>query len=251
MKRVSGIIITTVITAFIAVIGYLVIDYRLGRAGHNPLEKEDPFVVKYLAKEFVLEPGAEFWKDIKPVRVHLYPQSARVPHGTLERELLVRAAHNGREIAFLLEFKDGTEDRGAPVNPDACAILFVPNPAPATAQMMGYASKANVWQWLADRDAERFQRGDESIKAVRELIASGPGTQTPLKDQNVDGKGQYRDGMWSVVFKRPLKSQQEGEFEFEPGVDKKIAFALWDGTRMESFSRKSIAILRTLRLEKP
>jgi DMSO reductase family type II enzyme heme b subunit len=104
--------------------------------------------------------------------------------------------------------------------------------------MMGYASKANIWHWLADRDT------------VREMKASGPGTQTPLKDQNVKGKGEYRDGKWKVMFKRSLKSMQDEEFEIIPDLEYKIAFALWNGSKMESFARKSISILAYLKFER-
>jgi DMSO reductase family type II enzyme heme b subunit len=229
---------------------YFLIVYSMSQARSDVLIDQEPIVIRYTNLEIPLDPEAEYWKRIEPVKVHLVPQVARVPYGTEERDIWVKGAFNDREIGFHIEFEDDTENWGAPENPDACAILFVPEDSPATAQMMGYGSTANVWQWLADRDAERYVRGNENIQAVRELIASGPGTQTPLKDQNVEGKGVYRDGKWSVVFKRRLESRQEGELPFSSGTDKMIAFARWDGAKMESFSRKSIAILRTLTLER-
>lgn len=229
---------------------YFVIMYRLSHARFGGLEAEGTLAIQFTDLDIPLDPDAEFWTGLERTKIHLFPQAARVPYGTEEREVWVRGAFNDREIAFLLEFEDATENWGAPENPDACAILFVPKNSPATAQMMGYGARANVWQWLADRDVERYQKGNQSIQAVRELIASGPGTQTPMNQQNVEGKGYYKDGKWSVVFKRRLGSQQEDEFAFLPGTDKKIAFARWEGAKMESFSRKSIAILRTLTLEK-
>lgn len=229
---------------------YFIIMYRLSHARMDDLEEEGNLTIKYTNSEIPLDPKAEIWTEIKPMRIHLFPQVARVPYGNEERDVWVSGAFNDREIAFFLEFDDETANWGAPENPDACAILFVPGDSPATAQMMGYNSRANVWHWLADRDAERYQRGNESIQAVRELVAAGPGTQTPMEHQNVVGKGNYENGRWSVVFKRRFNSQQEDEFAFAPGTDKKIAFAIWDGAKMESFSRKSIAILRTLNLER-
>lgn len=249
MKRT---IITTAIIVLILSLGYFGILYRMIYSTSERLEEKKNLTVKHLKQKFDLNVDAEFWKDIEPEKIHLYPQSARVPYGSTEKELWVRAAYNDSEIAFLLEFDDQTEDWGAPANPDACAIMFIPAAAPAAAQMMGYAGKANVWHWLADREAlvlDAQAKGDVSVKAVRELIATGPGTQTPLRFQNVDGKGEYRDGKWSVVFRRTLNSKQEGEFELGRHTNHKIAFALWDGTKMESFSRKSISILRTLTLE--
>jgi len=250
MKKYYRTVVITAIVVLLISAGYFIILYGMIYRTSGGLETKKNLTVRYVNQKFDLDTNAEFWKHIEPEKIHLYPQSARVPYGTEERELWVRAAYNDSEITFLLEFKDETEDRGAPVNPDACAILFVPADAPATAQMMGYGSKANVWHWLADRDAERYQRGNQTINVVRELVASGPGTQTPLPKQNVEGKGEYKDGKWSVVFKRRLQSNQEGEFEFRPGKEMNVAFAIWNGVKMESFSRKSIAILRTLTLEK-
>ncbi|MEW6456092.1 MAG: ethylbenzene dehydrogenase-related protein [Acidobacteriota bacterium] len=244
----NAIMIFTVI--LIAVGGYFLIAHRLNIPPPSAsIEGKKNLNVGYTEESISVNPISEVWKSADFTKIHLYPQSARIPYGNSEKELLVKALYNDREIAFLLEFYDETEDRGGPVNPDACAILFVPNDGPATAQMMGYGSKANVWQWLADRDTEKYQKGNESIKTVRELIAHGPGTQTPMENQNVEGRGMHKDGKWAVVFKRDLKSNQEGEFEFKPGTDKNIAFAVWDGIKMESFSRKSISILRTLTLE--
>lgn len=68
------------------------------------------------------------------------------------------------------EFHDKTYDKGAPVNPDACAIMLIPAAARAAVQMMGYAGNANVWHWLADREAlvlDAQAKGDVSVKAVR------------------------------------------------------------------------------------
>ncbi|MFQ6607635.1 MAG: ethylbenzene dehydrogenase-related protein [Fidelibacterota bacterium] len=210
---------------------------------------KDNLKIQHFEGEFDLSVDALFWQDIKAERILLYPQAAKSPYGTSEKELWVKAAYNKEEIAFLIEFEDSTQDLGTPANPDACALLLAAADAPATAQMMGYESTANVWQWLAERDVERFVKGNTSIKAVRELIAHGPGTQTPLEKQNVEGKGIYSEGKWKVIFKRKLKSNQEDEFQLKVGTNMRIAFALWDGSKMESFSRKSIAILRKLSWE--
>ncbi|MFQ6615654.1 MAG: ethylbenzene dehydrogenase-related protein [Fidelibacterota bacterium] len=230
---------------------YFAVLYRMIYLKWEKIETKDNLTVAHVGKEFDLDPHAPFWNGIEPEKIRLYPQSARSPYGNEEKDIWVRAAYNGKEVAFLLEFNDKTEDLGPPVNPDACAIMFALAEAPATAQMMGYGDKANVWQWLADRNVERYLKGNTSTNPVRELTAHGPGTQTPMARQNVEGKGDYRDGKWSVMFKRRLDSNQGEEFEFEPGTSLNVAFALWDGGRMESFSRKSIAILRKLSWEKP
>ena len=72
---------------------------------------EPPIQVTYTSSEIPLDPSSEFWMDINQTNVHLWPQNARVPYGTEERDLTVRAVFNDREIAFHLEFDDDTEDR--------------------------------------------------------------------------------------------------------------------------------------------
>jgi DMSO reductase family type II enzyme heme b subunit len=237
-------IITLVLSLF-----YFVTVYSMSYK-RNPPEKEKELTVYYVDEQIPLDVNSEFWKNITPVRIHLQPQSARVPYGSDEREIFVRGVYNGSEIGFLVEFEDESENLGLPANPDACAILFVPGESPATSQMMGYNSKANIWHWLADRNLKRYREGDTTVNVVRELIATGPGTQTPMPKQLVEGKGEYTNGKWKVVFKRRLKRMQEDELDFGPGKNFKIAFAVWDGEKMESFSRKSISILRKLVLKR-
>lgn len=212
-------------------------------------DEEEPLIIGYTDQDIPLDPTAEYWTDIEPVRVKLYPQAARVPYGTEERVIWVRGVYGDGEIALQLEFEDETENWGDQSTPDACAIMFTPGDTPATGQMMGHGSGANIWHWLAQVVAVSEARDPASTQQVKELIATGPATQTPMESQNVVGVGAYRDGKWQVVFKRSLESRQDGELALLPGGDRKISFAVWDGAAMESLSRKSIAILRTLKLE--
>ncbi len=209
------------------------------------LEEKKNLNVKHINEDIPLDPEWNLWDSVEGEQIHLIPQIARAPFGFEERDILVKAVYNSEEIAFLLEFKDETESRQPPANPDACAILFVPANGPATKQVMGFGSIANVWQWLADRDFQKYSQNID-INPVREPIARRPGTQTPMKFQFVEGKGIYKDGKWKVIFKRKLKKQQEDEFDFKEGFPMEVAFAIWDGHKMEGSSKKSIAILRKL-----
>ncbi len=211
-------------------------------------QEEEPLTIRPSGGPIPLDPGAELWTRVEPLDLRLYPQTARLPYGREERDLRIRAVYDDGEVAFLLEFDDATEDRDGGSSPDGCAIMLVPADAPATAQMMGHGSGANVWHWLADRDAEQHQRGSDSIQAVRTLIAAGPGTQVPMARQTVVGRGEYRDGRWRVVLKRSLASHQEGEIALEPGGTQRVSFAVWNGGAGERLASKSIAILRTLTL---
>ncbi|MCP5108457.1 MAG: hypothetical protein GY950_34045 [bacterium] len=241
--------VISVTTILIAVGFYFVVSHRLSNPPADfPLEPMEKLPVKYIDTGIELDVEAPIWNSIEPTHLRLYPQSARNPHGTTEKAITIKAFYNNEDIYFLAEFADDTENRTLPSNPDACAILFVSADSTASAQMMGYANKANIWHWLADRDLKKY-RNNESVNVVRELIAVGPATQTEMEKQNVEGRGFYKAGKWKVIFKRKLEKKQEKEFAFTTGAHKRVAFALWNGVKMESFGKKSIAILRTLVLE--
>lgn len=211
--------------------------------------EEEPLQVTYINSDVSLDPTSKFWNSIEAVKIHLLPQAARIPYGTEERDIWVKGAYNEHEIGFYIEIEDETEDNGITSKPDASAILFTLGDSPATAQMMGHNSQSNIWHWLSGQDSALYSDGNDNKQIIRELIAVGPGTQNPMAVQNVTGKGEYKENKWRVVLKRNLKSQQRNEIEIKPGSKLKISFATWDGSRNESFSKKSISILRDLKLE--
>ena len=226
---------------------YFVVMYRVTRDRLVGVTEEAPLVVEYVRHDLPLDPLSDYWNGVDSSVIHLWPQNARVPYGTDERDVVVRTAYNDQEIAFLLQFADSSENREiAPTGTDACAVFIGPASSPAAAQMMGQDATGNIWHWLADRDAEQYQRGSDSVSAVVELVATGPGTQTPLALQTVAGRGDYRAGRWYVVFKRSLSSQQDDALALSPGTDMIVSFAIWDGAKLEAFAAKSISILRPL-----
>lgn len=249
MKKHRRTMLVIAIVAAVLAASFFTFLYRSNLPMLGELAKKGVIDVSYAPGSLELNADSRIWNDVEPAIINLYPQSARSPHGDDERVIEVRGVHNDDEIAFLLEFDDDTENRSGPARPDSCAILFTPADGPATTQMMGFGGMANVWQWLADMDTQQHQAGNLDVKAVRELIATGPGTQKPLGMQNVEAKGVYEGQRWRVVFKRSLNSTQDRELDFSSESNLNVAFALWNGEKMEASSRKSIAILRSLRIE--
>jgi hypothetical protein len=84
---------------------------------------------------------------------------------------------------------------------------------------------------------------------IEELVAEGFGTLTTQKEQNSLGKGVYNDGMWTVVIARPMMTKDATDAQFEPGKNKDIAFAVWDGGNREVNGRKSVALWHNLIVE--
>lgn len=85
------------------------------------------------------------------------------------------------------------------------------------------------------------------------LQAGGPGSVTFRipKSQFVDAHGDWQDGRWTVVIKRPLKvpSPEDG-ISLEPGQSLSVAFAVWDGSHKDRNGQKSITIWHDVTLDK-
>lgn len=135
----------------------------------------------------------------------------------------------------------------------------------------------NIWQWRAawQADVARGFQGDEGslhpngyvdmypfeddetfaagravgnpfsvlerVSPVDNLIATGNGSLTADPEPLVDGWGAWREGMWRVVFARPLSVGREGNVDLAPDDYTDVAFAVWDGAAEERNGRKSVA----------
>jgi len=241
IKRHHRTIIIIAISVTVLAVAYFVFLFRATSPLFRGRQRPEGMVITYTDQPLVLDPESSIWDSVEMQTVHLVPQSARVAFGKSERDIRVGSVRNDTEVAFLIEIDDDTEDLGGLANPDSCAIMLVPANAPAAAQMMGYESKANIWQWSADRNAARYQQDDQSVSVIRELVAEGPTTQRPLENEYVEGRGWYDGSTWRIIFKRKLRSLQADEHELRPGAEVSIVFAAWNGSEVESFSRKSIS----------
>jgi len=87
--------------------------------------------------------------------------------------------------------------------------------------------------------------------AVTELNAEGFGTITPQpKDnQNVVGKGEWADGVWTVVFLRDMVSVGRWDVNL---LDRKgpavLALAVWDGLQEDRNGRKVVSVWQRLHI---
>jgi mono/diheme cytochrome c family protein len=85
--------------------------------------------------------------------------------------------------------------------------------------------------------------------AVDELNAEGFGSLTPQPPemQNVDGYGRWKNGVWTVVFLRDLKSNNKYDVELKdrsgPAL---LALAAWDGIKEDRNGRKVISVWQRL-----
>ncbi len=79
------------------------------------------------------------------------------------------------------------------------------------------------------------------LSPVEDIVAGGFGTLTtqPLEGQNVQGYGEWSDGVWRVIFSRALTSAEAEDVSLAPEKLYSVAFAAWDGANQERNGAKS------------
>jgi DMSO reductase family type II enzyme heme b subunit len=83
------------------------------------------------------------------------------------------------------------------------------------------------------------------------LQAKGFGTLTmrPRVSQDVSSSGSWKDGRWTVVFRRPLQAKDNSGISLSPGDKLSAAFAIWDGSAGDRNGQKLVSIWHDLELE--
>lgn len=218
----------------------------------------------FMAGDLPSAPEDAAWSTVAPLT---FPLSGQVitrpvwPEPTA-RALTVRSVHNGTEIAFLLEWQDNTKnDRLTPGTfRDGVAIGLPLGDAPAFFCMGQLDHYINIWHWKADwqsdidrraaRQSEKKEGGVRTfeviprrVSSVEDLIGGGFSTLTTKEKQGrIQGKAQWKEGVWRVVMRRPLSSEeQENEAKLIPGRIQTISFAVWNGENKERNGQKAVA----------
>jgi mono/diheme cytochrome c family protein len=83
------------------------------------------------------------------------------------------------------------------------------------------------------------------------LQAKGFGTLTmrPPVSQVVSAAGEWKDGRWTVILRRPLKVNAAAGVPLAPGDKLSIAFAVWDGAAGDRNGQKLVSIWHDLELQ--
>jgi Ethylbenzene dehydrogenase len=77
-------------------------------------------------------------------------------------------------------------------------------------------------------------------KAVDVIVAEGFSSTAVQDNDGAAARGEWKDGYWTVVISRPLRSPVGGELK--PGATSYIAFAAWQGGKNEVASRKCVTM---------
>ncbi len=246
----------------------LISAFVLGGLGIPIVSSEGMIIRSHLIDgEIPTTPEDPTWNKIPPMTLPLSGQIITRPvwPEPTARALVVRSVHNGKDIAFLLEWQDNTKnDRLTPGTfRDGVAVGLPLGDAPAFFCMGQLDHYINIWHWKADwqsdidrraaRAAEKQekQRGEvrrfevipRRVSSVEDLIGGGFSTLTTKEKQGrVQGKATWKDGVWHVVIFRPLSTEeQENEAKLIPGRMQAIAFAVWNGENKERNGQKAVA----------
>jgi DMSO reductase family type II enzyme heme b subunit len=210
--------------------------------------------VSGMGTEEVLDPEGRPWRAARPERVRvigtplgLQPTDAiRVAWagkriGAVER-VAIAAAHDGRTLAFRLEWSDPTENRTTRDTtefPDAVAVLLPVVPGASIATMGAPGAPVTAWYWRADEEG----RG-------RQVVAEGIGTTRTVDRELVRARGEWKDGRWRVVIARALEVRTaEPLAQLRAGELTQFGVAVWEGAHGERAGIKAFSgDWRSLRL---
>ncbi|QPJ66845.1 MAG: nitrite oxidoreductase, gamma subunit [Candidatus Nitrohelix vancouverensis] len=84
------------------------------------------------------------------------------------------------------------------------------------------------------------------VSAVEDMNAEGFSTLTTQAHQDVQGKGDWENNRWSVVFKRALTTSDANDTQFNGGKTP-MAIAVWDGQNKERNGQKAVTQWHELR----
>ncbi|MFQ5848804.1 MAG: ethylbenzene dehydrogenase-related protein [Candidatus Methylomirabilales bacterium] len=228
-------------------------------------------VSKRISEEIPLDPDAPVWEEARPLQIPLLGQVIHKPRWQNPSVDLIelRSVHNEKEVAFLLQWDDPTEDTvhrkiQVPIDPedtyvkvsdlqrqaetfrDSVALQFpvkIPEGPVKPHFLWGdRRNRVNLWIWMADR------------QAVEEVNASGPDAPLkpqPAESQQAKGTGVWKDGRWKVVIMRPLSTDDRKDAQVEKGKLIPIAINVWDGGNGEHDLIMSLSPWYYLSLETP
>ncbi len=241
--------------------------------------------------ELSTDPFSPVWKDVASTSLVLRPLSARreavefvsVASVNNGEQLAIRLQWEDPTHNAFSELHSDTFRDGAAVQFALGATTLHTHGHNEPFFGMGNRNKpVNIWHWKAgleealeaeddleyagggvDMDAlifgdiiaESFSRVSAAGEnPVEEMNAEGFGTVTPQppENQNVEGAGEWKDGVWTVVFLRDMPKTGKWDVDFAQRIDPALmAFAIWDGVKEDRNGRKVISVWQRFKIKKP
>ena len=227
--------------------------------------------VKKIDGELPDAPNDPVWKTLDS---NFYPlggqiiQPEKVIYPIIDN-IIVKAVHNGQDIAFYLHWDDPTVD---PILKKSTTVVESPAPPlPAhlqtnepeeqqneelkpqefpdsiAIQFPNYVGDGNERPYFLNGDSEHpvnlWKWSSHPMEAL-ELTATGIDKIDIQKNnsQNLTSKASFKYGRYFLVMKRPLTtSDPKIDIQFQPGQNIPIAFNIWNGSAGETGSKKVIS----------
>ena len=221
-------------------------------------------------------PSDPAWETVSPLPLPLSGQIITRPvwPNPSVRALSIRSIHNGKEVAFLMEWQDATKNESLTpgVFRDGAAVALPLGDAPAFFCMGQLDHYVNIWHWKADwqsdvdrraaraKESKRRRKGPRRFEviprrpsSIEDLIGGGFSTLTSKRRQGrIKGQAEWKRGVWRVVMKRPLTvdgDDLDNEARLTPGRLQAVAFAVWNGESQERNGQKAVASWMQLQID--
>lgn len=186
----------------------------------------------FVAGEIPADPHAPAWEAAEFADFPLAGQIILEPRWfkPVHDVITARALYNDKELAFLLEWDDGTHNKGEGKPADQVELQV---PAGDTGTEKPYfifgdaRHPVDVLRWSAQDGLQR-------------LRASGAAKLAPAPPGGWTAQAAYKEGQYRVILRRPLKGGGD-EVDFEPGRFVPLAFHLRDGDNGEEGLKMSIS----------
>jgi hypothetical protein len=92
--------------------------------------------------------------------------------------------------------------------------------------------------WFPAHQAGNPMSVFDQTQPVEELVAEGFGTLTHQGQSNSVGEAEWRNGVWTVVVRRPLRTDDPLDYQFFAGTHGQVAIAIWNGSSGNVGGRK-------------
>lgn len=219
----------------------------------------------YTEEQAPQEIGDPVWKSAEGTAIKMMRPITQGIRMTVRTDLsiLVHCMFDKKRIAFLIEWDDLTRSvvgderirllsENRELYPDAVAIQIPQMPLQPTYEegllIFGHNSKripVNIMQWSAGT----VEKTD--IAAIYDTAADGTIKVRPSNDKSgFTANGKYLDGVWKVLITRELKTSDPADYQFTGTTRIPIAFAAWDGSKLEKDWKHAISNRYWLSLEK-
>jgi len=143
--------------------------------------------------------------------------------------------------AFWQGAVDGREDSIKALYPNASVDHY---PFEAASLEPGSEAQQAMAKRYAPARALNNPMAGPRPRPVEDLIADGPGSVRPAEKTQSNGRGNWTPQKWTVVLSRPVPKG------VEPGSRTQVAFAVWQGSHLESGARKMRSVWIPLLIEK-